>query len=46
MNSSTLVCCISNVAVDQLLNKIVDVMQDLNLRECLDLNQIKIERIF
>lgn len=32
MNSSTLVCCISNVAVDQLLNKVVDVMQDLNLR--------------
>lgn len=31
-NSSTLVCCISNVAVDQLLNKVIDVMQNLNLR--------------
>lgn len=31
-NSPTLVCCISNVAVDQLLNKVVDVVQDLNLR--------------
>lgn len=28
-NSSTLVCCISNVAVDQLLNKVIDVVQDL-----------------
>lgn len=34
MNSSTLVCCISNVAVDQLLNKVVDIMQNLNLRLC------------
>ena len=31
-NSSTLVCCISNVAVDQLLNKVIDVAQNLNLR--------------
>lgn len=31
-NSSTLVCCISNVAVDQLLNKVIDVVQDMNLR--------------
>lgn len=30
-NSSTLVCCISNVAVDQLLNKVIDVVQNLNL---------------
>lgn len=31
-NSSTLVCCISNVAVDQLLNKVIDVVQNLDLR--------------
>ena len=29
--SSTLVCCISNVAVDQLLNKVIDVVQNLDL---------------
>lgn len=29
--SSTLVCCISNVAVDQLLNKVIDVVEDLDL---------------
>lgn len=31
-NSTTLVCCISNVAVDQLLNKVIDVVQNLNIR--------------
>ena len=31
-DSSTLVCCISNVAVDQLLNKVIDVVINLNLR--------------
>lgn len=31
VNSSTLVCCISNVAVDQLLNKVIDVMENLDL---------------
>lgn len=31
-NSTTLVCCISNVAVDQLLNKVLDVVQNLNIR--------------
>lgn len=30
-NSTTLVCCISNVAVDQLLNKVIDVVESLNL---------------
>lgn len=30
-NSSTLVCCISNVAVDQLLNKVIDVVESLKL---------------
>lgn len=30
--STTLVCCISNVAVDQLLNKVIDVVEDLKVR--------------
>ncbi len=30
-NSSTLVCCISNVAVDQLINKVIDVIEKLGL---------------
>lgn len=31
-NSTTLVCCISNVAVDQLLNKVIDVVESLGLK--------------
>lgn len=30
-NSTTLVCCISNVAVDQLLNKVIDVVESLDI---------------